>query len=64
MLSFTEEWDQDEKKLFCGLKALEPEQYAQYLHIRQGMEAVQDLFALAGGLKSQILGEDQILAEI
>ena len=44
VLSYTEEWDQDEKKLFCGLKALEPEQYAQYLHIRQGMEAVQDLF--------------------
>ena len=64
VLSYTEEWDQDEKKLFCGLKALEPEQYAQYLHIRQGMEAVQDLFALAGGLKSQILGEDQILTQM
>ena len=37
VLSYTEEWDQDEKKLFCGLKALEPEQYAQYLHIRQGI---------------------------
>ena len=64
VLSYTEEWDQDEKKLFCGLKALEPEQYAQYLHIRQEMEAVQDLFALAGGLKSQILGEDQILTQM
>lgn len=64
VLSYTEEWDQDEIKLFCGLKALEPEQYAQYLHIRQGMEAVQDLFALAGGLKSQILGEDQILTQM
>ena len=64
VLSYTEEWDQDEKKLFCGLKALEPEQYAQYLHIRHGMEAVQDLFALAGGLKSQILGEDQILTQM
>ncbi|WP_337473745.1 hypothetical protein, partial [Jutongia sp.] len=28
------------------------------------MEAVQDLFALAGGLKSQILGEDQILTQM
>lgn len=64
VLSYTEEWDQDEIKLFCGLKALEPGQYAQYLHIRQGMEAVQDLFALAGGLKSQILGEDQILTQM
>lgn len=64
VLSYTEEWEQDEKKLFCGLKGLKPEQYAQYLHIRQGMEAVQDLFALAGGLKSQILGEDQILTQM
>lgn len=64
VLSYTEEWDQDVKKLFCGLKVLEPERYAQYLHIRQGMEAVQDLFALAGGLKSQILGEDQILTQM
>lgn len=64
VLSYTEEWDQDEKQLFCGLKDLEPEQYIQYLHIRRGMEAVQDLFALAGGLKSQILGEDQILTQM
>lgn len=64
VLSYTEEWDQDEKQLFCGLKDLEPEQYVQYLHIRWGMEAVQDLFALAGGLKSQILGEDQILTQM
>lgn len=64
VLSYTEEWDQDEKQLFCGLKDLEPEQYVQYLHIRRGMEAVQDLFALAGGLKSQILGEDQILTQM
>lgn len=64
VLSYTEEWDQDEKQLFCGLKDLEPERYVQYLHIRRGMEAVQDLFALAGGLKSQILGEDQILTQM
>lgn len=64
VLSYTEEWDQDEKQLFCGLKDMEPEQYVQYLHIRRGMEAVQDLFALAGGLKSQILGEDQILTQM
>lgn len=64
VLSYTEAWDQDEKKLFCALKGLEAEKYTEYLHVRRGMDAVQDLFALAGGLKSQILGEDQILTQM
>lgn len=40
------------------------EEYGSYLHLRRGMDAVKDLFALAGGLKSQILGEDQILTQM
>lgn len=64
ILSCNGEGELDEKELFCRLKNLDPAQYGIYLHVRRGMEAVQDLFALAGGLKSQILGEDQILTQM
>lgn len=64
ILSCNGEGELNEKELFCRLKGLAPAEYGIYLHVRRGMEAVQDLFALAGGLKSQILGEDQILTQM
>ena len=64
VLSYTGEWDGDEKELFCSLKKLPVQEYGSYLHVRRGIDAVRDLFALAGGLKSQILGEDQILTQM
>lgn len=64
ILSCNGEGELNEKELFCRLKGLAPAEYGIYLHVRWGMEAVQDLFALAGGLKSQILGEDQILTQM
>ena len=51
-------------KCLCGLKNIEDDSYEQYFIIRQDKEAVEHLFYLAGGLKSQILGEDQILTQI
>ena len=51
-------------ELLCGLKGLNPAAYQPYLVCRRNREAVQYLFSLASGLKSMILGEDQILAQV
>lgn len=64
IISYESGWKADEKELFCRLKGLSGEEYGSYIHVRHGMEAVMDLFSLAGGLKSQILGEDQILTQM
>lgn len=48
----------------CDLKGIQEGSYEQYFMIRRDREAVNHLFHLAGGLKSQILGEDQILTQI
>lgn len=50
--------------ILCGLKGLDPADYREYLVCREGEEAVAYLFALASGLRSMILGEDQILAQV
>ncbi len=52
-----EEW-------LCRLKGLDREAYRRYLVSRAGEEAVSHLFRLASGLKSMILGEDQILTQV
>lgn len=54
----------DVLKILCDLKQVSPEEYRQLLLAREGMEAVTHLFETAAGLKSQIWGEDQILAQI
>ena len=46
------------------LKGVREASYEKYFIIRRDREAVSHLFHLAGGLKSQILGEDQILTQI
>lgn len=49
----------------CRLKDIENgEVYREYFTERKNEEACEHLFCLAGGLKSQILGEDQILTQI
>ncbi|MBU5482658.1 glutamyl-tRNA reductase [Blautia sp. MSJ-19] len=48
----------------CQLKGIQDDSYERYFTARQDREAVEHLFYLAGGLKSQILGEDQILTQI
>lgn len=48
----------------CQLKNIEDDSYESYFISRTDREAVEHLFYLAGGLKSQILGEDQILTQI
>ena len=54
----------DLPRLLCSLKGLDPGEYGGYLVCRADGEAVEYLFALASGLRSMILGEDQILAQV
>lgn len=48
----------------CALKGVEDGSYESYFVKREDKEAVEHLFYLASGLKSQILGEDQILTQV
>ena len=54
----------DLAQVLCELKEVPCQEYDCYFTAREGEEAVQYLFYLASGLKSQILGEDQILTQI
>lgn len=48
----------------CRLKGIEGEEYRKYFISRENEESVEHLFYLTSGLKSQILGEDQILTQV
>lgn len=48
----------------CNLKELPTEQYQTFLKVREGKEAIRHLFFLSAGMKSQIVGEDQILTQV
>ena len=48
----------------CRLKGICDDTYRKYFTARQDREAVEHLFYLTSGLKSQILGEDQILTQV
>ena len=54
----------DLPRLQCGLKGLDPGSMAATWCAGRTGEAVEYLFALASGLRSMILGEDQILAQV
>lgn len=54
----------DVGKLLCDVKHISYAEYSAYLEYCRGADAVEYLFELAAGLKSQILGEDQILTQI
>lgn len=51
-------------ELLCELKGLDIGDYKEYLAVRRGMQAVEHLFFLCSGMKSQIIGEDQILTQV
>lgn len=51
-------------ELVCREKKVEPETYREYTVSRSGREAVRHLFELSCGLKSKILGEDQIITQV
>lgn len=63
-LSVREEEEVGAEEVLCRLKQTEPSDYRPFFAVRKNREAIEHLFYLAGGLKSQILGEDQILTQV
>ncbi len=59
-----EECDLSLYHCLCGLKEIQDDSYKKYFVQREGREAAEHLFYLTSGLKSQILGEDQILTQV
>lgn len=51
-------------EFLCRLKGLSPEKYRDYFVERENEEAVRHLFYLSAGMKSQIVGEDQVLTQV
>ena len=51
-------------ELLCKIRAIHNDEYQKYFTERKEEDAVQHLFRLACGLKSRILGEDQILTQV
>ncbi len=63
-VSVNEKYKDNLYELLCQIKQVEPEQYCSLFRTRKGKEAVKHLFTVSAGLKSQILGEDQILSQV
>lgn len=63
-LSVQEEWDGSLLSMVCEEKKVKEEQYRDCFSLRSDHEAIEHLFWLTCGLKSQILAEDQILTQI
>ncbi len=63
-LSLREETKLALPELLCSLKGLSVQAYRKYLVWRENEEAVNHLFYLSAGMKSQIVGEDQILTQV
>ncbi len=59
-----EDWEGSLLQFLCKEKQVEEEKYQEYFIKRDGKEAVEHLFYLASGLKSQILAEDQIITQV
>lgn len=62
--SAAEDWQGSLYEFLCREKEKEPADYAQYFVERKEEEAVEHLFYLTSGLKSQILAEDQIITQV
>lgn len=63
-VSVPEDWEGCLYEQLCRIKGVDGEMYRPYFTERKGREAIEHLFYLTSGLKSQILGEDQILTQV
>lgn len=52
------------KQWLCKQKNLSVDEYEKYLVVRQGAEAVEHLLHMTSGLRSLIVGEDQVLSQV
>ena len=62
--STQEEWESSLFDFLCEEKGKNPEEFRRYFVERKEEEAIEHLFYLTSGLKSQILAEDQIIAQV
>lgn len=62
--STQEEWEGSLFDFLCEEKGKNPEEFRRYFVERKEEEAIEHLFYLTSGLKSQILAEDQIIAQV
>lgn len=63
-LSTEDNWCGNPYECLCRLKGIQDKCYEKYFISRREKDAVEHLFYLTSGLKSQILGEDQILTQV
>ena len=63
-VSTVPDWEGDLYATLCRVKGVSPGPYREFFIQREDQEAVEHLFYLTSGLKSQILGEDQILTQV
>lgn len=59
-----EDWKGSLYEFLCREKEKNPDEFRQYFVSRKEEEAVEHLFYLTSGLKSQILAEDQIITQV
>ena len=62
--STQEEWEGSLFDFLCEEKGKNPEEFRRYFVERKEEEAIEHLSYLTSGLKSQILAEDQIIAQV
>lgn len=62
--STKEDWNGSLYGFLCREKGKDPEKFQEYFIQREEEEAVEHLFYLTSGLKSQILAEDQIITQV
>ena len=63
-VSTQEEWEGSLFDFLCEEKGKNPEEFRRYFVERREEEAIEHLFYLTSGLKSQILAEDQIITQV
>lgn len=62
--STEEDWTGCLFEKLCQIKGVDSSEYRDYFVFREGREAVEHLFYVASGLKSQIIAEDQIITQV
>lgn len=63
-VSCKNQWEGSVYECLCHVKGIEKEKYRELFVERKEQEAITHLFRLSCGLKSKILGEDQILTQV
>lgn len=62
--STTDNWGGSLYDELCRIKKVDPDTFAHFFVSRKDREAVEHLFYTACGLKSQIVGDDQIISQV